>query len=207
MLPECEPPRTTFGAPIRMRDAGVMQAARRLDGGRKFRDRHLVANGIGDVLVRRVVVACERHAVLAAPARPTPRMLSVGIALLILEAAARTARRARPRSGRPSCRDSSRAASPRRGTGAGPACGPSARSAARPAGPRASPHPRPPSASALRSAGAGSDRPAAGRPARAVSIAAERISAWPSTSSAPSSRQTRSESSTVVMPLVASWPS
>ena len=38
-------------------------------------------------------------------------------------------------------------------------------------------------------------------------IAAASTPARPSTSSAPSSRQTRSESNTVVMPDVASWPS
>ncbi len=42
------------------------------------------------------------------------------------------------------------------------------------------------------------------RPAlRALSIADDKAAAWPSDSPAPSSRQTRSESSTVVMPEVA----
>jgi hypothetical protein len=42
---------------------------------------------------------------------------------------------------------------------------------------------------------------------RAAVIAAASTAASPPTSSTPSSRQTRSESSTVVMPQEASWPS
>ena len=207
-LPECEPPRTRLGAPISTLDRRPRAGPRRppaWSGTRRSRRRRAIDSAtcssvVSSWLASGVPCALRQRDQLAPVAR--------GIRRVIAAAAWRTARRARRRSGRRSCRDNRCAASPRRGTGAGRACGPSARSAARPSRPiiaaRVLDHARHRDLAAQMQEVLGAQQ-IRRRARRAIASASS--SCWPSTSSTPSSRQTRSESSTVVMPQVASCPS